>query len=369
MTTMLDRSTTVEAPAPAVPGPSRPLVQLREDLGLDLAGLIERLSTERSDVHTEDVPVQQIEVALADADPHFVLAGRQVPASRTGTLAFGALLGVPSAFLNRFADQVGTGGSQFILESLLRVYGKSAVTVTYGEGGVVGVVEAGRKTFDPVRIVEVAQRVLGTGAARVVRLVDDPQEFAFDVVVPADYDRGVGGDPRVGDITVGGIRFGYGRKRNLAPWVQPYTHRLLCTNGQSVEDPGLRVDARGAGIDDVLAELEAAARRAFGRTSDLIRHFYDLRSVRVDNPERTIAAVSRERGIPDRSLVRLIDLARSEALPDAPSMFDVVNLITNLANDPAIRNDGGRLILENAGGAVVAAHEARCSHCKQKVAD
>ncbi len=54
-------------------------------------------------------------------------------------------------------------------------------------------------------------------------------------------------------------------------------------------------------------------------------------------------------------------------MPDDPSMFDVVNLVTNFANSPAVRNDGGRLLLERAGGSVVTDHATRCGHCQQKV--
>ena len=238
-----------------------------------------------------------------------------------------------------------------------------------------------------------AERVLGTDRAPVQRLVDTSAEFAFDVHVPFDYSRGVGGDPsaesalsedllryswasnagitadsKVGDITAAGCRFGFNRKANLAPWVQPWSMKLACTNGMETTMPGLKMDARGLGVEEVMAELEAMAQQAFAAAEANISHFYDLRNVPVDNPERSLRAIARERGIPDRSLIRMLDLAPSDMLPETPTQFDLVNLITNLANHTAIRNDGGRLLLERAGGAVVTEHAARCPHCQHALA-
>jgi hypothetical protein len=216
-----------------------------------------------------------------------------------------------------------------------------------------------------VRLVNVAEKVVGTKDAEVTRLVDEPAAFSMDVRVP-EGSRHVGGAPEVGDITAGGLRLDYNRKRNLSPGVQPYLYRLVCTNGYVCFDPGLKLDARGDSVDEVLAELEAMAELAFSQVEEQIKHFYDLREVPVENPERAIRVLATEQNIPERSTSVLMDAARSGLLPDQPSQFDVVNLVTNFANSPRIRNDGGRLILERAGGAVVAERVARCGHCQQR---
>jgi bisphosphoglycerate-independent phosphoglycerate mutase (AlkP superfamily) len=116
-----------------------------------------------------------------------------------------------------------------------------------------------------------------------------------------------------------------------------------------------------------MAELEQMAELAFSRVERTIEHFYSLRDQRVDNVERALRTIAKEQGIPDRSMVAMMDLAAGEDMPDEPTMFDVVNLITNFANSPQVRNDGGRSILEGAGGSVVSDHAARCGHCQQKV--
>jgi hypothetical protein len=112
----------------------------------------------------------------------------------------------------------------------------------------------------------------------------------------------------------------------------------------------------------VLADLEAQARIAFAAAERDIDHFYSLRDQQVNNPERALTAMARERDIPNRSLIRL--LAQAPTLEN-PTRFDIVNLVTNLANDPAIANDGGRQLLERVGGSVVMDSQARCPHCEQ----
>jgi hypothetical protein len=130
----------------------------------------------------------------------------------------------------------------------------------------------------------------------------------------------------------------------------------------------LKVDARGSTIDEVLAELEAAAERAFSRVENEIAAFYDLRSQPVENPERMLIRLADEHSLPDRTLATLTRMASTEDVPDEPNMFDITNMVTNLANDPHIRNrTGARRTLEQVGGSVVSAHYERCGHCNARL--
>lgn len=377
----------LEAPqgAPAdqvqpVPGSARPTpredeqyVQLRPALGLTLADLLDRVTdgpgAGDDGLSVEDVHVRDIEFKLT-GNPGTIKLGRlgEVPATPTGIAAFGALFKVPGKFLERFHGDVGASGPQFILENLQQVYGKSAVSVTYTPGGVVKVGEVGRQVVEKEDIVAAAIHAMGTSSAPVVRLVDTPQEFSFDAHVRFNYGQAVGGDTRVNDITAGGLTFGHSIKQNLAPTVGPFWLRQDCTNGMTHRDPGLKIDARGKTAEDVVADLRFCADRAFKRVGGYIKAFYDLRTEEVDNPERVLLAIAEERKIPDRSSRRLLELAATNALPERVTKFDLINLISNLANDPSLmRNDGGRLILERAAGAEIVAHEARCRQCQHKV--
>jgi hypothetical protein len=346
---------------------------LREPTGHTLNSLGQMLRERGNEFEGRDVGLGNLVPRLSGSDPHFIVQGQEVRATEGSILAVGEFLQVPTPALKRWKKQVGLPFVQQIFEGLLQVNPQSAAHVVFKpgeEGSIRAVREAGAAGFDPIRAIEVAKRVVGTGDAVITDLVDTQGEFAFDLAVPHDHDRGVGGDPRsdiaeIGDLTTGGLRIGMDLARNLSPTVQPYMYRLWCTNGASARDEQLALDARGKGMDEVWEDFYLTADRAFKRTERQIEHFYGLRQERVDNPERVIRAIGRERGLAPRTVNHLLDLVPTDALPENPTTFDVINAMTNLANDQAlIRNRGGRHALENAGGAVIAESEHRCRSCQ-----
>lgn len=340
---------------------------LRESLDTTVGALEEMLRDRDENSDAVRVSPDDVTFHLDAADPVLVLGEAEVPVTEHGLVALGEFLSIPAAFTKRLHKGVSGTTQNLLFSDLFTANVKKDLRVTHTDSGLTTITDWGREPIKPAALVHVASKVLGTDDAPIVRLVDETHEFGFDVVVPENYSRGNGGDRQVGDITSGGLRFGVNLKQNLAPWVQPYMHRLICTNGMETTQQGLKVDARGQTIDEVMAEIESMAQIAFGGIERDIAHFYEMRETRVDNPERAIRAMARERGIPDRSAVAIMDLAAGEDLPDDPTMFDVVNLVTNFANSPQVRNDGGRLLLERAGGAVVTDHAARCGHCHQRV--
>lgn len=363
-------------------------IALREDLGITLDDLISQKRTERSDAEGTDIRLSDI-VINAEADNPTISIGsdQQVPVTGRGYEALADAVGVPLPFLKRLGSTVGSQGQARVLSMLLEA-SDEVKRVNFAHGGILDVKEPGSLAVTPVHMLDVALNTLGTGSAPVQRLVDTSSDFSFDVHVPLGSERGVGGDAsaqvempeglegyswvtnspvtnlsRVGDITAAGLRMTLDMKRSLSPSVQPWMMRLACTNGMETTTNLTKVDARGMTIDEVMADINAKAEIAFSRVEREIEHFYQMRENRVGNPERTLRAIARERGIPDRRLMAMLDLA-PEALGDNPTEFDIVNTITNLANRETVRNNGARLSLERAGGGVVADHAVRCSTCQ-----
>lgn len=350
---------------------------LREMPDKTLRSLQEELSSGDGKVY--NVTTEGIEITLTGDSPKIDLGGKvgEVPVEQRAVVALGNFCNVPTPYIKRIHKSDPDLAEHTLRHLLSRMADTAAVHVR--DGRVERITETGKRHIQPAEIVESIANVIDWDA-ELTRLVNEPHEFAFDVVVPDDFDKGIGGDKKVhlldpgtdsrparkkvGDITKGGVRVGLDIKHNLAPWVQPYFFRLWCTNGAESRDDGLRIDARGMDVDDVLQEFGFVATRAFNRVEEAIKHYYDLRSIKVDNPERELRRIAVEGGLPSRSLVHLINLAPSTALPDEPTMFDVVNLVTNLANSPAVRRDGGRVTLEQVGGGVISDHAARCGHCK-----
>lgn len=318
--------------------------------------------------------LHNVEFHLEDSTPIIKIGEHEVAATKKGIAAFGGFLDVPTKFLERvMADE-----QQFILDKRLERSGEQDITVSYTtDGGIIEVMKSGQRRILPEQIVQSAMHVMPEES-----MVTDAwatlEDLRLDVIAPEGYDRGWGGDrgageytwrgeKKVGDITGGGIRIWQNRKQNLAPGVQPYLYRLACTNGYEVQDLGMRVDARGLDVEEVLMSLEMEARRAFARVENDIASFYDLRTQPVEE-DRTgmLRRITREAGLPARTVGVLEDLLPGH-LNDTenPTMFDLVNLVTNYAN--AGQRAGAARTLQRVGGGMIADHAARCSTCHHRL--
>lgn len=282
-----------------------------------------------------------------------------IPMDSEGLTALGNYLDVPNKFLMRLE----TDTQEHLLSTLMSRHPATAA-LQFSSDGLVAVRAPNSKHIEPRRLVDKILNVMDP-ASPVVDWRRSVDEFAVDVIVPEGFDRGIGGDPAVGDLTRGGIRVGMDIKHGLAPWVQPFQYRLICTNGMETQDPGLKVESRGASVEEVLAEFEMAADRAFRRVESEIEAFYNLRNERVQHPERVLIRMAEENGLPARTVISLAERVPAMTDDDGTStMFDIVNLITNAANDPRIRNRvSARRTLEQVGGSIVTEHTERCGHC------
>lgn len=314
----------------------------------------------------------QIHVNL-DSGPNPTLAfgPHEVPATQEGIEAIATYFNVPSKFLAR----VERDEQQWILERRIERAPESDVSIQWTGAGISSLLKANQQRVDPRQIFDVAVGVLPTESP-VVDWWVKVDDMRLDIIVPEAFDRGIGGDPKVGDITRGGLRFGHDRKRNLAPWVQGYLYRLACTNGMEMRDDSLRMDGRGATVQDMLDELTSSAHKAFNTIENSIQAFYDLRNQTV-GPDRTgvLRRVAQEQGLPERTISHLEDSLPAYLLEDfnlgendPVTMFHLVNLITNEANNSSLANrPGARRRLEQTGGTIVTDHAERCTFCNGRL--
>lgn len=283
---------------------------------------------------------------------------RQIPLTVESVEAIANHIGVPTAFHKRLPTDLR---DTLFNELFVREHNQALVRLTETE--ILYMREPSSKIIDPRRFVDVAAKVVSP-EGQVIDFKNAKDFFGFDVVVPEGFDRGQGGDRKVGDITRGGVRFGQDTKQGLAPWVQRYMYRLVCTNGMEVPDTTLKIDARGESIEDVINELEQMAQLAFAKVEEDLVHFYALREQVVDQPERMMARLARERNLSDRIRLQLVDAVPMIVQPGQPvTMFDLVNLATNQANNPEHRQAGIRRQLERFGGSVSDHVAQRCITC------
>lgn len=268
--------------------------------------------------------------------------------------------GVPEPFFARMAPDV----RQYLVNRLLPQQGDSLV-VEVDDDAIVEVRSSTLEKIDPSRLIETAINVVGEDA-QVLEGYRTSAEVRFDVVVADGAPRGIGGDFKVNDVTKGGLRFGQNLKSRLAPWVESIMYRLICTNGMEVPNRSQKVTLKGNTIDDVMIELEIAARAAFDSVEADIATLYDLRSHRVGSAEQMILRVGEENGVASSILtdaVRAVPLQVTD--PDDATMFDVVAVLTNMGNHPDILGrPERRRKLELSGGKVVSEHSARCGTCQ-----
>lgn len=286
----------------------------------------------------------------------------EIPATDDSVKLVAGWANVPKSFL----DRQGPRTQEAILNMVLAENHQTALIRLGQRDGILSVLSPDQIPFTPNLVVDVASTVLGEDAP-IVSTHYDTGQFYLDVVATPSVMPDLG-DPRVGDITKGGLRFNLDISRNLAPTVNPYYYRLWCTNGCSSIHEDTKIDARGLSVDEVLADLEVKARLAFGAVEAEVAAMYELRNTIVDNPERTINRMARDFDLSDRVRSDLVNAI--PALVDTVgevSMFDLIQTATHMANAPGINTRGGRLKLENFGGAVISSHVERCVACASKL--
>lgn len=291
-----------------------------------------------------------------------VVKDTETPMNEFALEALATWVDFPKPFLNRLEPDLQR---DWLNELLRRDFQPGNVRIG-NRTGILSILKPKQVAITPGNIIDVAIEVLGKNAAAVSSDMTRT-EFYLDTVLPIRGKQNLG-DPQVGDIVKAGLRFDLSIGQSLAPTVNPFSYRLWCTNGCSTLHEGTKIDARGQTVDEVLEELEAKARIAFALVESDVAAMFDLRNTKVDSPERTINRLARERRFPERLRVRMIEAVPAMTPPDGQfTMFDLVQLATNLANDPAISNRGTRVRLQELAGSIITDHSERCTVCASRL--
>ncbi len=297
------------------------------------------------------------EIAVQVADKTFTAPGIEDGLlGEDGIDVLAGWLSVPTQFLDRLDPDL----QQRILDRLLsREDGEVQLGIAPSGAGIREAVSPAAKVIPLASLFEVAINVMGEGA-EVVDCWAETGEFRLDVIVPEGHDL-IGGDPKVGDLTRAGVRFTQDRKKNLAPMVSGYFHRLVCTNGMEDLDTAFRLRGRATTIEEMLAELESNSKALLARSQDRMKAFYDMRTEKVDRPLAFVTRLCLDAGISPRLTTAIID-AMAVYPEDEITRFDLVNLVTHMARAPKIKS-GPQRKLELVGGELIADHYRRCTSC------
>jgi hypothetical protein len=197
----------------------------------------------------------------------------------------------------------------------------------------VGVYRAEAMLIDRRRVAEVIERVMGPDA-RVVRYGLARGSLSADIVT---YERTV--EPRPGDVTLGGVRFyshvSPARGKHQQPRVMYYAERLVCSNGQTREESVGQITLKGKTVDEIIEEMETAARRLLDHTvPQRLKQFGELVERPATNPERLVHRLAHENQIGQQIEDRIV-----EAIPtiEENTYYDVINLVTSFQNENKVR--------------------------------
>jgi hypothetical protein len=272
--------------------------------------------------------------------------------------AFSQFLNIPQAFLERVPDAM----AEYIVNGLLgELHGE--IKIRHGDHGIHDIMEARLDPIEPLSVVEIAEAVVGA-EAQVIEWWHTLTDFRLDVVSP---ETGlVGGDPKVGDISHGGLRYTQDLRKHMMPQVQKLIYRLVCTNGLEIADATAKMDGRGSSHSEFLDSFEITSRRLYSEVEADIDHFYQLRRQPLGDASQAVLRVSEEQRLPERVATHLVRLVPDMIPDDNPTQFDLVNLFTNAALEPGVPA-GTRRRLESIGGQIVIEQSARCTKCAAKV--
>lgn len=321
------------------------LKQIHEEVQDDLSVWTGDLAELEIDVRDNDAPVIQ-------------LPGRgEIPFGFGAQASLANRVKMPASFYNRIPGEL----RQSNLSTLLNATGDQ-VSISFNQHGVMDVNDPKKAVINPSQMTEVIMEKFPE-ESQVVDFVLTQDTFLLDVLYGDQNNQlYVGGDPQVGDITRGGIRFGYDRKAQTKPWLAPYLYRLVCTNGMETPEMSLRLTSEGKTADDYLLALGNFTDSALGIIHSRIEAFYALRNVQIDSePSLALARLAGAHGLPDSTVKRLINHL---PVSEHDSVFDLINIVTNEANNPAIEaRPSQRQKLQRAGGSVVVHQSGFCNNC------
>lgn len=202
----------------------------------------------------------------------------------------------------------------------------------------------------------------GNSVQGAIDVVDTDKFFEVNFVTQLN------GSPKtkVGDYTHAGV---YVKKKDVKSDTHSFDldlgaflYRLQCTNGMvSPQNFSFNVGKTNGDFKQVLAEstMKAVSYAA----TEFMSKFVELDEKKVENPAQFLNQLSEEHKIGSRDLPDLI--AKLASLPENATAYDIVNMVTNHANE---LNPRARQRFQLFGGiAVEALSNHRCRTCHKKV--
>jgi len=232
-----------------------------------------------------------------------------------------------------------------------------------------GVHNPDKKIFPVIRLVDVLHNVFDPEDE--VKTLHHDWDYVHADIVVGKHSIEVPGDdtfpeelgmPKKGDVTHGGIRFFAYPMQERRPFVQTYLHRLFCSNGMGIAEPELQVELKGNTVEEVLASLEGNAQRLMEGLPNRLEQYKATADVKIPgNLQQFVYQIGRERRLGTRVMDTV--MTRTAELPDNPSVYDVTQVFTSVANENVQYRS--QLRLQRIGGDLTSMTEHMLHRCDQ----
>lgn len=302
-------------------------------------------------------------VRLSDDAGTLFIDDREVPFDEVGEGALLQYLQLPKNYLNRCDRDLKVTNINHWLRKSNDVEARFIL-----RDGLEMVTEIDKPYISLGRVTQIIGDVF-KDEDEVVRFHRDPRRLHVDIQ-SQDYQIEVPGlgteeRPLVGDYTNGGVRILATSDNSEPPVVESYLHRLVCSNGLTIPETTGKIKLRGKTTTEVIQEMEEAARLVLGGLDDKLEKYSALTAEKVTgNVHELIRQMAAERGLGTRIQVELLN--RSHYLPENPSMYDILQIFTRLANEVSYSS---MMELQSLGGHVVeSGHQLfdhRCNSCQR----
>ncbi len=214
------------------------------------------------------------------------------------------------------------------------------------------------------RVVEVAGNVFDSDAQVRWHYMDETR-LHLDVTTPqhaVDVQSPV--YRKVGDITEAGLRFLAYPNQVKPPSVCAYMERLACTNGMTTTEKAGQISLRGRTVDEVIEEMEEAARRLMGSLDSRLERYASTAQMPIPGNRQAFAhQMAREARLTRSVLDVVMELVNQ--LPEDATLYDMNQVFTSVANTDVSYATRNRL--QTLGGYMAFEPErivARCNTCQ-----
>ena len=216
--------------------------------------------------------------------------------------------------------------------------------------GVTSVAEPHGAWFSPLEVFDIVAKELG-GGVEDVKLDKKGLHMRF----VGDYCT----EPpkKAGDVSHAGLVV----KMNGNVKIGPYSYRMVCSNGMMRMYEKLElVDTR----DMITMAVRSACQAQYAASRELTDQFIGLdTSPFTGNREQTLIQLGHQSGLPARFVTKALE--RLPELPEDATMYDMVNIITQMASElrqpEKVQVRAGRLVN------FLADKPAFCDHCGKVV--